>query len=242
MRIHLGDYRDVLAGVRDVDAVICDPPYSARTHDDESMAENMLSVTGQATRTRLSYGAFTPQDVAELVGTWAPRCRGWFCAFTSHDLIPAYEEAYEEAGRYVFAPVPWIAKRPRLIGDGPSSWCCYLMVSRPRSVAYSRWGCLPGAYLPGPKDVNALIGGKPLWLMRAIVGDYTNPGDRVCDPCAGYGTTLQAARQLGCLAVGAEVDPKTHAEATRRFDLPFTPYPHPRAARQATKPAQAALF
>jgi len=38
-----------------------------------------------------------------------------------------------------------------------------------------------------------IIGGKPMWLMRALVRDYSRPGNLVCDPCAGGATTLIAA-------------------------------------------------
>ncbi|MCC6596997.1 MAG: hypothetical protein IT477_10855 [Rhodanobacteraceae bacterium] len=59
--------------------------------------------------------------------------------------------------------------------------------------------------------------GKPLDLMRAIVSDYSRPGDLVCDPCAGYGSTLAAALQKGRRAIGAECDPEVYAEAQRRL-------------------------
>jgi len=214
--LRLGDWDTALEDVEEVDAVITDPPYGARTHSDESLAKQVVSATGQATRRRLGYSAWEPENVAEFVAAWAPRCRGWFVAMTSHDLIPDWERAYLEAGRYAFAPVPWIDKRPRLIGDGPSSWTCYLMVSRPRTTEFSRWGCLPGAYLPGARPASPVVGGKPLWLLEALIRDYTKRGDLVCDPCAGWGTTLLAAVSQGRRAIGSEVDPKTHALAIER--------------------------
>lgn len=86
------------------------------------------------------------------------------------------------------------------------------------------------------------MGGKPLWLMRAIVGDYTNPGDVVVDPCAGGGTTLIAAAELGCTAIGAELDPETYAKAQARIAKGYTPMPHPRAGKVKGKPKQGALW
>jgi DNA modification methylase len=55
-------------------------------------------------------------------------------------------------------------------------------------------------------------------MMRDIVGDYTRPGDLVCDPCAGGATTLLAAYQTGRRAIGAELDPATYAKAKARLD------------------------
>ena len=138
-------------------------------------------------------------------------------AMTSHDLIGAWEDAYREAGRHAFAPVVVIQKRPRLVGDGPSSWAVYAMVSRPRNREYATWGCLPGAYeAPTVKD-SGIAGAKPLDLMRHIVRDYSRPGDLVCDPFVGSGTTALAALMEGRRFIGAEEKPEHYEIATRRL-------------------------
>ncbi len=67
------------------------------------------------------------------------------------------------------------------------------------------------------------MGGKPLWLMRSLVRDYSRPGDLICDPCAGGGTTLLAAATEGRRAVGAEMDPKHYEIARKRFAAGYTP-------------------
>jgi DNA modification methylase len=53
--------------------------------------------------------------------------------------------------------------------------------------------------------------------MRAIVRDYSRPGDLVCDPCAGGGTTLLAAIMEGRRAIGSEIDPVTFEKAVKRL-------------------------
>ena len=63
--LRLGDWRETLAG-ETCDALICDPPYSARTHN------------GQPERfgwAGLDYAPMTPDGVRELVAAWAPRAR-----------------------------------------------------------------------------------------------------------------------------------------------------------------------
>jgi site-specific DNA-methyltransferase (adenine-specific) len=217
--LRLGDQREVLADVDTVDHVITDPPYGTRTHEGhDDGSDQIVSVTGQRTRRRLDYWFWTPDDVAEFIGLWAPRTRGWMACMTSHDLIPAYEAAYEAAGRYHFAPVPIFQKRPRLLGDGPANWTVYLMVSRPKSIAYSRWGCLPGHYESACERDAIVVGAKPIKLMREIVTDYSRAGDLVCDPCAGGASTLIAAKLEGRRAIGSELDPKTHALALDRLN------------------------
>ncbi len=46
-----------------------------------------------------------------------------------------------------------------------------------------------------------------LWLLDALVRDYSDPGMTIVDPCAGWGSTLVAARNVGRNAIGAEMDP-----------------------------------
>lgn len=214
--LRLGDWRDVLADV-ECDALIVDPPYGERVHsgsaDIGKHAKN---------RRALSYANWSPADVLRFVLHWSPRVSGWFCAMTCHDLSFDWKKAFESVGRYAFAPVPIVAPRVRLLGDGPASAAVYLMVARPRSKRFMSWGALPGWYKAGI-DRGGRIGGKPLSLMRALVRDYSRPGDLVCDPCAGHATTLLAAMIEGRRAIGAEIDPASHKAGTERLGAGYTP-------------------
>lgn len=207
MDFRLGDYRDVLSDVT-CDALICDPPFSDRTHN----GHNNLVVSDGFKHRILSYTAWTAEDVREFVTFWATRTRGWMVCMTDHHLIGAYQAAYEAAGRYAFAPVWIVQNSVRLVGDGPASPGVYLMVSRPKTREYSTWGALPGHYI-SHREPGRRIGGKPFSLMRDIVRDYSREGDLVCDPVAGGGTTLYAARQCGRRAIGAEIDAAAYAAA-----------------------------
>jgi hypothetical protein len=211
--IRLGEWQIALLDVGMVDTIITDTPYGARTHAAVTTRDDHSMPTGLTP----TYTAWNANDVDMFVADWSPRCRGWIVALTSDDLIPAWRAAYEANDRYAFAPVPCVitGMSVRIQGDGPSSWAVYAMVSRPRNLA--KWGTLPGAYV-GPREDGAKSGrGKPSWLMEALVNDYTRAGDLVCDPCAGYGSTLFAALKLGRRAVGAEVDEDARREAIKRW-------------------------
>lgn len=238
--LRLGRYQDVLADVDEVDCIISDPPYSERTHRGHSGAVDDLRLAGEEKRMRvdkrngavysvgvnrrrrLQYSHWTGDDVRAFVDEWAPRNRGWFVSLSDHALCGTYEEAYKANGLTAFAPVgiliPGMAVR--MAGDGPSSWMLYANVARPKNL--SKWGTLPGGYT-GPPGERVHIGGKPLWLMRALVRDYTKPGNLICDPCAGAATTLIAAASENRRAVGAEVDPATYDVAHRRISDGYTP-------------------
>jgi site-specific DNA-methyltransferase (adenine-specific) len=235
--LRLGRWEDALADVREVDAVITDAPYSARTHaghddgvDGAAVGYNAKSGKhrpGAGARRELSYSAWSAQDVGAFVGHWVARTRGWFVTITDHVLAPAWADALEARGRYVFSPPAYVASgsRVRMLGDGPAQWSCWIVVARPRTKEFASWGALPGAYVlpPGEGGAMPVVGGKPLWLMRTLVRDYTRRGDLIVDPCAGAATTLIAAATEGRRAVGAEVDPATHAIADARIRAGYTP-------------------
>jgi len=237
-----GRYQDVLGDV-ECDALIVDAPYSARTHGghDAGIANETAGyVRSDGTsrhyegRKQINYDGWTPDDVADFGAFWAERCRGWWVTITDHVLAPVWADVMAQQGLYVFAPLPWFApgSRVRLAGDGPSSWTCWIIVGRPRQGEdrngrpYSKWGTLPGGYVY-TQERSVVVGNKPLSLMQALVSDYSRPGDTVCDPCAGGGTTLLAARKLGRHAIGAEMDPDTHRKASARLGLVDTSHELP---------------
>lgn len=252
--LRLGRYQEALADVHEVDLLCCDPPYSERTHSGHDRGTHAANEVikhaqqrkllekaraagrgtgklrgGQSERVRraITYPPWTAADVEAFVTTWSPRVRGWFVAMTDHDLAPVYERILAACGRYTFAPLQFMhpGSRVRMAGDGPALWSTTIVVARPRTREFLKWGALPGGYvLPsGTNGERVITGGKPLWLMRALVRDYSRPGDLVCDPCAGGGTTLLAARQEGRRAIGAECDPGTYELARARLERPYTP-------------------
>jgi hypothetical protein len=234
------------------DALIVDAPYSARTHNGhdggmedvneaarqdvrDNVARYALGLSPM--RRQIGYIAWTPADVAAFVGLWHPLTRGWIGSLTDTDLMHSWSAAMEEVYRYAFSPLACIesGSRFRAVGDGPPQWATWLCLSRPRSREWARWATiearaargalpLPGAYV-GPSERKDVVGGKPAWLMRRIVADYSAPGDLVCDPCMGAGTTLVAAVELGRRAIGCEPDAGRFAIAARRLREARRPLP-----------------
>ena len=228
--LRLGDWRAVLADVEQVDAVICDPPYSERIEKGQRSGKrerggfDMPAVISDTSR--IGYGSLSREDVAALVEHWAPRVHRWFVMFGDHYTVPWALESLELAGLYTFAPVVWVKTNPapRFVADGPASGVEYIAIARPRGphVKRSRPGHYYGA--GGAAFPSAVVtGGKPEWLMRAVVRDYSEPGDLIVDPFGGGASTLRAAVIEGRRAIGAEIDPDTHAKAVERLAQPYTP-------------------
>lgn len=232
--LRIGQWETALADVSEVDAIITDCPYSAKTHagHDAGTAgvQPTLTKTGKYNRAcghpdygydrrTIDYTHWTPADVQAFVAFWAPRTRGWMVSLTDDVLFPVWRDAMRDAGRTVFQDVPAVISgmTVRLCGDGPSSWAIHCAVSRPSTAAAAKWGTLPGGYY-GPSERQLVTGGKPLWLMRALVRDYSRPGDTICDPCGGSFTTAIAACYEGRSAISCEMDPATFAKACARVD------------------------
>lgn len=233
-QLHRGDCIEGMRAMADksVDHVVADPPYGKRTHSGQrhgrrgkGYSDSWVSSAG------LSYDHLTEDDVAALSAEYVRIARKWILLMTSHDLFPAWER---HLGRYNFAPIPIVlpGMNVRLAGDGPSSWSVWLVVNRPVGL---KDGTKPGAYIGTPgagpdRADNPVKGHKPLWLMKAILTDYTAAGDLVLDSHAGSGTTGVACIELGRRFIGFEKKPEHYEIALRRLEsatrqerLAFTP-------------------
>jgi hypothetical protein len=249
---------DLLNVVPECDLLCVDAPYSAKTHaghDGGTAATSKVwqradgSFDNASARRSISYAAWTPEDVHAFVAAWAPRTKGWFVSITDNVLAPAWADALEAQGRYVFAPLPFVhpGRGVRLAGDGPSSWTCWIVVARPRTEPWSSWRTLPGAYVQ-PKEIgerSPVVGGKTSWLMHRLAEDYaiprtglTDPPPLVVDPCCGAGTTGIGAIRAGCRFIGGDVDPAQAQIAAQWIRNPWGPAP----GQERAAPGQASLF
>lgn len=215
--LHACDWRD--ADLPTVDMVCEDPPYGERTHGGQRHARNqgggnLLSTNG------IQYDHWTPDDVLAATRAAAAVCPAWIVTMTSHDLIPAWEAACADVGRYSFAPIPIVipGMNVRLAGDGPSNWTVYMLASR--TTAKINWGTKPGAYYFTSMDREIrkqIAGTKPLGLMETVIGDYSARGDLVLDRFAGSGTTGLAAIRNGRRFIGYERKPEHYEIALKRL-------------------------
>ena len=58
---------------------------------------------------------------------------------------------------------------------------------------------------------------KPINVLKRLIEIFTDPGDVVIDPCAGSGSTLQAAWELGRNAYGFEVSRDFYRKANEQM-------------------------
>lgn len=254
--VYHAPWQSLLSVVPRCDAVIVDAPYSEKTHsghDDGTSQANRAEPgrvnrsTGQIEqgwqRRAITYRAWDGADVRAFVEAWHPRCDGWIVSITDHVLAPEWVDALDAAGRYVFAPLPYVApgSRVRLTGDGPSTWTCWIVVGRPRTREAASWGTLPGAYiLPEGQGIKMpVVGGKPPWLACRLAEDYSRPGGIIVDPCCGAGTTGIGAIRTGRRAILGDLN-RDHVDLAAQWIK--NPHAPPPGAGERVIPGQPSLF
>lgn len=61
---------------------------------------------------------------------------------------------------------------------------------------------------------------KPVSVLKRLIEIFTDPGDIVIDPCAGSGSTLRAARELGRSSYGFEISKEFYRKAVEEMLKP----------------------
>lgn len=62
---------------------------------------------------------------------------------------------------------------------------------------------------------------KPVNVLKRLIEIFTDPGDVVIDPCAGSGSTLRAAYEMGRNSYGFEVDKRFYTDAKEKMLAPL---------------------
>jgi 16S rRNA G966 N2-methylase RsmD len=187
--IRVGDFREALADLKDIDAIITDPPYPHEyiplLGDLAAWADKVLKPDGVLA---VLMGQFWLPEVYRLLDGHRPY------RWTACYLTPG--NGYAAMGRKVQSN--W---KPLLIyGGGPSIGDIFRADGTGDAGAKSmhKWGQDYGAF-------------------HTIVERLTSRGQTVCDPFMGSGTTLLAAHALGRHAIGADIDAASVATARERL-------------------------
>lgn len=199
--IYHGDCREILPSLRVFDVVLTDPPYDAFTH----RGARTISTNGDPKAFGIEFSAL--ESIAETTQLLLSHSHGWVIVFCSLEMLGHYQASSPD--NYVRGGV-WdrITNTPQMSGDRPAQGAEGVAVFNARN-GRMRWNGGGRAAIwrhrveSGMKQHPTQ---KPLRLMRELVGLFGDVGSQVLDPFCGSGSTLVAAKALGCLATGIEIE------------------------------------
>lgn len=227
-RLIHGDCLDPVTGLaslpdQSVDHVICDPPYEVEAHTKQRRTlNNGYSPSAHVVARPLEFGAITEQQRDQVAIEVARVCSGWSLMFCQIEAVERWRAAFDRAGAKWRRGGVWLkGGMPQLTGDRPAQGCeCIAIVWCGGGRSTWNGGGRSGVWIHRHQEAGIdreHPTQKPLALMRALVEDFTDPGDLILDPFAGSGTTGVAALTLGRRFIGWEMDAKHHATAARRI-------------------------
>jgi len=238
----MGDCLEIMAGLS-ADHVISDPPYEDEMHAAVGKI-NRIRNDGRKTVDDLNFGGVNA-DRAAIAAACVESSAGWVILFTLAEGVRAWRDDLQAVGAKWDTTCFWVKPdaSPRFNGQGPARGAeCF--VTCWAGKGYRKWngGGKRGIYT---HCVNQGRQGehpteKPVPLMMDMVADFTQPGQTVCDPFMGSGTTGIACAQLGRQFIGIERDERWFDLACRRIEAA---HKQPRLfAEPPAKPVQSSLF
>ena len=203
--LYHGDCREVLAGMdaRSVDAVITDPPYSARTH---GMAKTNRG-KGHGVKA-VEFASLSQEELSTLLAECGRVTRRWLIATLDYNHAFKLDETPPNGLRALRVGV-WVKPNPmpQISADRPGQgWEAIAFMHRADEKPTWHGGGRAGVWTFPVAQNQGHPTAKPLAMVRDWVRLFTNPGDTVLDPFAGSGTTLRAAVDEGRKAIGVELE------------------------------------
>jgi len=234
VQLHHGRYEDVLPTLASVDHVICDPPYSEKTHT--NVRSRRMSANDRGGRygadlrrqVDLGFDHLTPEDMAFLSSEFARLASRWVLVFSDVESDYLWRHDLEDAGLDYVRTGAWVKRgsTPQFSGDRPATAFEAITIAHPKGR--KRWnGGGKHALWDVPIVLNRARADKservhptqkPEVLMRHLVCDFTDPGDVILDATAGSGTTGVAAKIEGRRAVLIEGNEQHCESAAKRLE------------------------
>lgn len=220
--IYHGDCREILPTLGVCDHVITDPPYDVETHAGARTAKRDADgrVDPQTHKIRID---FDPLDVASTVPVLLAHASRWTVAFCGMEMLGDYRRAAGDAWiRAGFWRRPdgapqFTGDRPGQPGEGIAIMHKPLSAGRQGRTRWNGGGHHAYYEFMVVKTGRVHPTQKPEALMAALIADLTDAGETILDPFAGSFSTLVAAKRLGRVGIGIELEEKYCEIAAKRL-------------------------
>lgn len=229
----LGRCEDVLPTLEQVDHVITDPPYSEHVHGN-ARSSRMQSANDRGGKygadsrrnVDLGFDHLTPELRALCAAEFARLARRWVLVFSDIESDHLWRDDLTGAGLDYVRTGVWhkVGSTPQFSGDRPATAVEAITICHPKGR--KRWNgggshaiwSVPIVLDRGKQGERRVhTTQKPESLMRALVDQFTDPGDVILDAFGGSGTTAAACKYLGRRCVLIEENEARAEVAAKRL-------------------------
>jgi len=201
-------------GNKSVGVTLCDPPYFAQTD------KGFRSGSAPDEYRGFGFKPLTIEEARELAGQYARITKRWTIIFSDDYGGRVWPDILAAAGLEYIRTGIWVRKgAPQMCGDRPACGWEPILIAHAKGKKHWNGGGKDAVWqfpiVQGRGRCHPTQ--KPLDLMRALVGDFTDPGELIFDSHAGSGTTGVACIELGRDFQGCERDATHYATAHERL-------------------------
>lgn len=192
---------------KSVDHVITDPPYEEHVH---AKGARLSNAKGGPKVVEMNFSSLSAEEMNAAAVEFVRVAKKWILVFCSLEAVGDWSRALVRNGAHRHPTMVWVKEgaSPRFAGHGPAA-PVEAIVGCWAGDKKSQWnaGGAQGRYhFSVDRGERRHSCQKPQSLMRALMLDFTVPGDLIVDPYAGGGSTLIAAHALERLAFGYDMD------------------------------------
>lgn len=216
--IYCGEALATLATLPDgsVDHIVTDPPYSSggQFRGDRTQTTGIKYQSSDAVDLEDFTGDNRDQrGYAYWMALWVDQCRrvakpgAILAMFTDWRQLPTATDALQSGGWVWRGISTWGKTSARPVPNRFAASCEFIVwgTNGPRDMSDAKnANYAEGLMMQAPPSNRVHMTQKPVEVMRWLLS-FAKPGDVVLDPFMGSGSTLEAAKQLGCKAIGIEM-------------------------------------
>ena len=190
-----------------LDVIVTDPPYSAHVHA-PSMRGLTVTHKGGARdeiseRRELGFEHITQAQIEAAADLFERLARRWVLVFCDVESSHLWAGALRSSGLEYLRTMAWhkLGGAPQFTGDRPAvAFEAIVVAHRPGKKRWNGggkagWYAVPTAIDRDRSglDIRMHTTQKPVRLMEELILDFSDPGELICDPFAGSGSTGIAA-------------------------------------------------